>query len=74
MKFFRILTNVLSAKFHHKNSKVIIQVFLLCGQASNNNVTLFWAIGFFNEADTLESSSILIYPQSMTGLGRQDAT
>jgi hypothetical protein len=28
---------------------------------------LFCAVGFFNEADTLESSSILIYLQSMAG-------
>ncbi len=28
----------------------------------------FCAIGFFNEADTLESSSILIYSQLQTGL------
>jgi hypothetical protein len=37
---------------------------------------MFHAIGFYNEADTLESSSILIYSQAMAGLytqsGRQD--
>ncbi len=31
----------------------------------------FRAIGFFNEADTLEFSSILIYSQSMAGLYTQ---
>ncbi len=31
----------------------------------------FVQMGFFNEADTLESSSILIYSQSMVGLHTQ---
>ncbi len=33
--------------------------------------TLFHAIGFFNEADTLESSSILIYSELHAGLFTQ---
>jgi hypothetical protein len=37
----------------------------------------FHAIGFFNEADTLETSSVLFYSQSMSGLytqwGQQNA-
>ena len=32
---------------------------------------IFWAIGFFNEAGTLESSSILIYSHSKTDLYTQ---
>jgi hypothetical protein len=35
------------------------------------NVHKFRAIGFFNEADTLESSSILIYSELQTGLYTQ---
>jgi len=31
----------------------------------------FCAIGFYNEADTLKSSSILMYSQSMAGLYAQ---
>jgi len=36
-----------------------------------DNIEKKCAIGFFNEADTLESSSILIYSESMTGLYTQ---
>ncbi len=35
------------------------------------SIKSFCTIGVFNEADTLESSSILIYSQSMTGLYSQ---
>jgi hypothetical protein len=34
---------------------------------------MFHAIGFFNEAETLESSSILIYSDLPTGLYTQSA-
>ncbi len=32
------------------------------------NLQLFCAVGFVNEADTFESSSILIYSELQTGL------
>ncbi len=32
---------------------------------------MFHAIGFFNEADTFESSSVLIYSELLTGLYTQ---
>ncbi len=53
----------------------------VCGQGKSqpewSTSSKLHAIGFFNEADTLESSSILIYSHSKAGLytqsGQQDA-
>jgi hypothetical protein len=43
----------MSAYFKHKLLAGVISYYILC------------AIGFYNEADTLKSSSILIYSHSM---------
>jgi len=40
-------------------------------KALKPSLIFFCAIGFYNEADTLESSSMLIYSQSVAGLYTQ---